>query len=208
MKNITRSKDFFNPRKAIPFIILSLVFSAGCQKFIDNKLIKQDITQVNLVSNNPAWNPVHLDSSLMNAWGLTWAPSGIAWVNSEAGHVSELYSGEGVSLRAGVNIPSPTDVVGGSPTGVVFNSGPGFTLPNHKAANFLFDGVDAVLSGWNGAAGANAFRLGVAPTGSAFTGLTLAANKGRQLSLCRQFRSGPHRCMGYGLCTRHLDAFP
>src|ERR1700761_3361128 len=145
MKNFSRSGDYLNLRKGSLILVLLLVFSAGCQKFIDNKLIKQDITQVNLVSNNPAWNPAHLDSSLINAWGLAWAPSGIAWVNSEAGHVSELYSGEGVSLRAGVNIPSPTDSVGGSPTGVVFNSGPGFTLPNHKAANFLFDGVDAVL---------------------------------------------------------------
>jgi uncharacterized protein (TIGR03118 family) len=190
MKHLSRSRDYFNPRKDLLFILFLLVFSAGCQKFVDNKLIKQDITQVNLVSNNWNWNPAHFDSSLINAWGLAWAPSGIAWVNSEAGHVSELYSGEGVSLRAGVNIPSPLDLVGGSPTGVVFNNVPGFTLADGKPANFLFDGVDAVLSGWNGTAGANAFRIGVAPAKSSYTGLTLAASKGINYLYAANFGAG------------------
>jgi uncharacterized protein (TIGR03118 family) len=172
------------------FFLSLLVFSVGCKKNVEDKLVKEDLTQVILVSNDPAWNPAHLDSSLINAWGLAWAPSGIAWVNSQAGHVSELYSGEGVSLRAGVNIPSPADTIGGNPTGIVFNNVPGFTLPNGKAANFLFDGVDAVLSGWNGAAGANAFRKGVGRTNSSYTGLALAASKGANYLYAANFGAG------------------
>jgi uncharacterized protein (TIGR03118 family) len=190
MKNITRSKDFFNPGKVSLLFVSLLILSAGCQKFVDNKLVKQNLTQVNLVSNNRNWNPVHFDSSLINAWGLAWSPTGIAWVNSEAGHVSELYSSEGASIRAGVNIPSPADAIGGSPTGIVFNNVQGFTLANGKAANFLFDGVDAVLSGWNGAAGANAFNIGVAPAKSSYTGLALAASKGVNYLYAANFGKG------------------
>src|SRR5450432_3474806 len=113
MKNITLPKIFFNFRYAGLFLAFLFVLSMGCRKFLDNKLVRVDLSQVNLVSNDPNWNPAHLDPSLVNAWGLTWSPGGIAWVNSEAGHVSELYSGEGVAIRPGVNIPSPKDSVGG-----------------------------------------------------------------------------------------------
>lgn len=190
MKNITPPKNFFNFRYAALFLAFLLVLSMGCRKFIDNKVVRVDLSQVNLVSNDPQWNPAHLDPSLENAWGLAWSPTGIAWVNSEAGHVSELYSGEGASIRPGVNIPSPNDSVGGSPTGIVFNNVKGFTLPNSKAANFLFDGVDAVLSGWNGAAGNNAFRLGVGAGKTSYTGLALAASKGVNYLYAANFGAG------------------
>ncbi len=207
MKNITRSKDFFNPGTAFLSFLLFLLFSVGCQKNVEDKLVKQDLTQVILVSNDPAWNPAHLDPSLVNAWGLAWAPSGIAWVNSQAGHVSELYSGEGVSLRAGVNIPSPADTIGGNPTGIVFNNVPGFTLPNGKAANFLFDGVDAVLSGWNGAAGANAFRKGVGSAKSSYTGLALAASNGVNYLYAANFGAGTIDVWDTGFVARQGFSF-
>src|SRR5450432_3227064 len=190
MKNNRRSKDLFDPGKVSLLLLSFLVFSASCKKLVEDKFLKQNLSEVILVSNDPAWNPAHLDSSLINAWGLAWAPSGIAWVNSQAGHQSNLYSGEGVALRAGIKIPSPADTVGGNPTGIVFNNVKGFTLPDGKAANFLFDGVDAVLSGWNGPAGANAFRIGVGSTKSSYTGLALAASNGVNYLYAANFGAG------------------
>ncbi|MEJ0081767.1 MAG: TIGR03118 family protein [Puia sp.] len=122
--------------------------------------------------------------------GLAWAPSGIAWVNSMSGHVSELYTGEGAIVRAPVNIPSPTDTIGGLPTGIIFAGGAGFTLANNAAPNFLFVGVDGVFSGWNGAAGNNALRIADNSATSAYTGLTLATWNGSHLLYAANFRAG------------------
>src|SRR5580765_7743786 len=142
------------------FLLLSfLVLSIGCRKVNIDKKDLRDFNQVNLVANSAAYSPVTVDPTLRNAWGLAWSPGGIAWVNANAGHVSELYSAEGAIIRPGVNIPSPTDTIGGTPTGIVFAGGAGFKLSNGQPAAFLFVGDDGVVSGWNGAAGNNALRI-------------------------------------------------
>jgi uncharacterized protein (TIGR03118 family) len=150
----------------------------------------RDFKQVNLVSNSAAYSPLLVDPTLQNAWGLAWAPSGIAWVNSQVGHVSELYTGEGAIVRPPVHIPSPTDTIGGTPTGIVFAGGAGFTLSNNAAPNFLFAGDDGVLSGWNGAAGSNALRIGAGAAPTSYTGLTLATVSGKHLLYGANFGAG------------------
>ncbi|HEX3766810.1 MAG TPA: hypothetical protein VHT72_00460, partial [Puia sp.] len=142
MNNLTPSKFRLEPARLSLYFVIILLLSLGCRKAnIDNKGLR-NFQQVNLVANSGAYSPVLVDPTLHNAWGLAWAPSGIAWVNSMAGHVSELYTGEGAIVRPPVNIPSPTDTVGGLPTGIVFSGGAGFTLANSQAPNFLFVGVD------------------------------------------------------------------
>ena len=130
--------------------------------------------QINLVANRSEYNPKTIDQTLINGFGMAWSPTGIAWVNSVGGHVSELYNAEGSIVRAPVNIPSRTDTINGLPTGIVFSGGKGFQSPGGSAA-FLFSGFDGVISGWNGAAGLNAKRLKTPPSAS-YTGLTIAAN--------------------------------
>jgi hypothetical protein len=156
MNNLTPYRFRFQPGRLSLFFVFILLLSLGCRKGnIDNKGLR-NFQQVNLVANSGAYSPVLIDPTLHNAWGLAWAPSGIAWVNSMSGHVSELYTGEGAIVRPPVNIPSPTDTIGGLPTGIVFAGGAGFKLANNASPNFLFVGVDGVFSGWNGAAGNNA----------------------------------------------------
>src|SRR6185503_19800539 len=64
----------------------------GCHKPppIDNKDLR-DFQVINLVANSDEYHPKFIDSTLINAFGIAWSPSGIAWVNSLGGHVSELY---------------------------------------------------------------------------------------------------------------------
>jgi uncharacterized protein (TIGR03118 family) len=166
----------------------------GCKRFLinleDNKRVGENFSQVNLVANNASYGATHMDTLLQNAWGLAWAPSGIAWVNSQAGHVSALYDQNGVALRAPIRIPSPGDTIGGNPTGIVFNSVPGFTLPNNKPANFIFVGVDGVISAWNGTAGNNAIRIGTGGGKSSYTGLALASSGGKNFLYAANFGIG------------------
>jgi uncharacterized protein (TIGR03118 family) len=116
------------------------------------------------------------------------SPGGIAWVNSLGGPVSELYTSEGAIVRPPVNIPSPTDTIGGLPTGIVFAGGAGFKLANNLPAAFLFNGVDGVLSGWNG--GNKAQRIANNSMTSVYTGLAIETRNGSNLLYAANSRTG------------------
>ena len=158
----------------------------GCHKPppIDNKDLR-DFKVVNLVANTEEYHPQFIDTTLINAFGIAWSPSGIAWVNSVGGHASNLYDFTGVRLRD-VKIPSPADTVGGFPCGIVFSNNMGFKLSNGRSAIFLFSSFDGVISGWNGQAGNNAERL-KAPPRASYTGLAIARDKGRPLIYAANF---------------------
>src|SRR5882762_6333365 len=102
-------------------LITAAALSFGCHKSnVDNKDLR-DFQQVNLVANTAEYQPKRIDKTLQNGFGVAWSPNGIAWVNSVLGHVSELYTADGDSIRPGIKIPaSPTDAENGLPCGIVF----------------------------------------------------------------------------------------
>ncbi len=182
-RKLTRMRR--QPFKNLPLIIaLATFLFFGCHKSNVNEQDLRDFKQINLVANTEEYHPRTIDPTLINGFGLAWSPGGIAWVNSVGGHVSELYSAEGDTLRR-VNIPSPTDTIGGFPCGIVFSSGKGFNLPNGGSA-FLFTGFDGVLSGWNPASGNNALRLRN-PVGASYTGLAIGSNAGQNFIYAANF---------------------
>jgi uncharacterized protein (TIGR03118 family) len=166
-----------------------LVVITGCNKDFNPKAIK-DFNQVNLVANNNEYNNPFVDTALVNAWGLAFNPTGIAWVSSQAGHVSTVYTRDGATARPPVNIPSPGGPAGGNPTGIVFNGSQDFVLSNGKPALFIFVGVDGILSGWNSTAGNNALLVKNNVANSSYTGLTLAVNAGANYLYAANFKSG------------------
>ena len=181
----------YNYWRGPSLLLLTLyLFFAGCKKISIDKDDLRNFQQVNLVANSGAYAPVLTDGSLLNAWGLAWSPTRIAWVNSHDGHVSELYTEAGGIVRPPVHIPSPTDTIGGQPTGIVFAGGAGFKLANSQGALFLFAGEDGVLSGWNGAAGNNALRIADNSASAHYTGLALTTNNGSHLLYAANFKSG------------------
>jgi uncharacterized protein (TIGR03118 family) len=190
MKRFTPSKAWQRPANLYLLFISFAILSTGCKKVSIDKNDLRDFQQVNLVANSPDYSPALVDPTLHNAWGLAWAPVGIAWVNSHNNGVSELYTAEGAMVRPGINIPSPTNPTGGMPTGIVFAGGAGFTLANKQPAAFLFDGDDGVLSGWNGPAGANAFRLANNSASASYFGLALNTWNGHHLLYAANFKTG------------------
>ena len=167
------------------------VLAAACHKSnIDQKDLR-NFEQVVLVANNAKYGPKLVDPTLQNGWGLAWAPSGIAWVNANGDFVSELYTGEGAIVRPPVNIPSPTDSVGGVPSGIAFVGGRGFVLADHQGANFMFVGEDGILSGWNGADGNNAQRVKDNSATAFYKGLALdSTGPGHNYLYAANFKSG------------------
>ncbi|WP_162915360.1 TIGR03118 family protein [Paraflavitalea soli] len=173
-----------------PYALLCavLIFVAGCKKLDELKQLK-NFEQVNLVGNNQEYNPAHVDPTLINGWGIAFSATGTPWVNSQGGHVSEVYDREGVIVRPPVNIPSPGGPTGGNPTGIVFNGGADFVLSNGQAARFIFVGVDGILSAWNGAAGNNALLIKNDAATAAYTGLTNALMDGNNYLYAADFRA-------------------
>jgi len=171
-------------RSGTSFLLMATaaVLSFSCQKGHGDDKPLRDFDVINLVANKAKYHPVQpLDPTLINGFGVAWSSGGIAWVNSVGGHVSELYSAEGVKIKA-VNIPSSNniaDTAHGLPCGVVFTAGKGFKLPNGGGTSlFAFTGFDGVLSAWNAASGNNA-KFIHRPSRSSYTGMAMGSFNGR-----------------------------
>src|SRR5437588_4807561 len=94
----------------------------------------------------------HVDSNLVNSWGMAASPSGIIWVSDNGTGVSTLYNQDGTANSLVVTIPAKEEHQTGNPTGVVFNSTAFFKVTkngNSQPARFIFVSEDGTISGWN-----------------------------------------------------------
>jgi uncharacterized protein (TIGR03118 family) len=86
----------------------------------------------------------HVDSRLVNAWGLAASPTGPWWTSNEASSTSTLYSGEGRKQLLTVS-------VAGGPTGIVHYGGKGFLVSaggRSGPARFVYACEDGMLRAW------------------------------------------------------------
>jgi uncharacterized protein (TIGR03118 family) len=84
------------------------------------------------------------DAALVNAWGLAASPTGPWWTANEARGRSTLYAADGRKQAL-------TVVVGGGPTGIVYNGGRGFVVRGggvSAPARFIYACEDGMLRGW------------------------------------------------------------
>jgi len=91
-------------------LCLCLLLGTGCKK-IAQHFIPNDYDQVNLVADVPGFGAAHIDSGLVNAWGIAVAPSGPIWISAAETGLSPIYDKTGATLRPSVAIPTPTDSV-------------------------------------------------------------------------------------------------
>jgi uncharacterized protein (TIGR03118 family) len=204
MKKISYTvRDFILGKVTLFFLILSLsLISTGCDKFFDKfhddfpekPDRMEDYKQVNLVaSTNEEYDARRIEPRLVNAWGLTFNPNGVAWINAEDTGLSFVFDGEGNEVRPPVAIPSPDAATGGSPTGIVFNSSTDFKLSDGNPARFIFAGTDGVISAWN--AGDQAEKVvdnsaGKGKVGAVYTGLALVSNYSKSYLYAANFSKG------------------
>ncbi|MDB5365557.1 MAG: motif protein [Rhodospirillales bacterium] len=135
--------------------------------------------QQNLVSNGSVPGTL-TDPNLINAWGMSYSPTGPFWVSSNGADVATLYNGAGVIQSLVVSTPA-------APTGQVFNGGSGFTITNgtiSAPARFLFASESGTISGWNSTVNPT---HAVIPTGgdqsgagAVYKGLAIATDAGAQ----------------------------
>jgi uncharacterized protein (TIGR03118 family) len=135
-------------------------------------------TVTNLVSNLPG-KAQHQDTSLINAWGISYAPGGYFWVSDNGTGLSTLYNSMGVKQSLVVTIPSSSGGGTGSPTGQAYNGTTGFVVSQNGhsgAAQFIFATFDGTISGWNPGVNATAAVIAVNNTGAWYTGLTMGTS--------------------------------
>jgi len=135
------------------FVLLFFIVNSSCKK---NEhafpFLLDSYEQVNLVSDTMGFGAAIIDPNLVNAWGITEAPSGPIWISANGTGVSPIYNKSGVTLRPPVTIPSAmSDAGGGTPSGIVFNGTKGFVIPGTTTiSRFIFASEDGIISGWGG----------------------------------------------------------
>lgn len=135
-------------------------------------------TVTNLVSDLPG-KAQHQDTSLINAWGISYSASGPFWVSDNVTGLSTLYDATGVKQALVVTIPSSSGAGIGSPTGQVYNSTLNFvvTQNGHSGnAQFIFATFDGTISGWAPGVNATTAVVAVNNTGAWYTGLAIGVS--------------------------------
>jgi uncharacterized protein (TIGR03118 family) len=105
--------------------------------------------RVNLISDIDGVARI-TDPNLVNPWGMAAGPTTPLWINNNGADVSSLYTGGvrgSIPAIVGLNVAIPQ----GAPTGIVFNSTPGFTIAmggTTGPAAFIFDSEAGVISAW------------------------------------------------------------
>src|SRR5712691_4910800 len=130
----------FLGKGAGPVALLALSFLAVLAPAAEDN----SYTVHNLVSDVPGAAD-HIDSNLVNAWGLAAGPTSPWWVADNGTDVSTLYAGDGSLIPLVVK-------VAGAPTGTVFNGGSNFVVSHGGASGpsvFLFATEGGTIRGWN-----------------------------------------------------------
>ncbi len=118
------------------------------------------------------------DGQLVNPWGLAASREGPWWVANEGRSTSTIYSSEGQKQALTVTVP-------GGPTGVVFNSGPGFVVHGNGVAapaRFIYACEDGMIRAWaptvpSGWSTQAVVAVDTGASGTLFRGVTLARGK-------------------------------
>lgn len=139
----SRPSRFFSLAPVVSAFILLLAFTTDAWAGYAAK---------NLVSDIPG-AARRTDFNLVNPWGIAVGSSGTIWVANNGTGTSTLYDQTGVPQDLVVTIPaSATNTDGANPTGIVFNSGPGFVVSENGVSGpsiFIFVSEDGSISGWS-----------------------------------------------------------
>jgi uncharacterized protein (TIGR03118 family) len=130
------------PRATTAFaaLVVAALLSGGSASAAESSY-----TVTNLVSDVPGL-AASVDSSLVNAWGLTSLPGSPWWVADNGTDASTLYRANGTKVPLTVAVPD-------EPTGAVSNTGSNFVVSNGGSsgpAAFLFATEEGKILGWAG----------------------------------------------------------
>ena len=138
-QGVSDMRGFMLSRAAARCLLLSAVLSVPAVAQKDNSYTVQ-----NLVSDG-AIDALHVDTNLVNAWGIARSAMSPWWVANANTGTSTLYNGMGTPQTLIVQVP-------GAPTGIVFNGSMDFVITDGTASGpafFIFASLSGTISGWN-----------------------------------------------------------
>ena len=192
MRNNLRNETTINqtPRHLSLFILPVLLAlscaSATARGGHDRHHTAGQYRQTNLVSDLPGAAALQ-DSTLVNAWGISFSPTSPFWVSATESGKAVIYAVTNDALGVAYVTKQPLEVTipgEGNVTGQVFNNTSGF---NSNA--FLFVSEDGTISGWRPALGPAAETLGTR-AGAVYKGVTLATTTHGPVLLAANFSEG------------------
>jgi uncharacterized protein (TIGR03118 family) len=142
----------------------------------------------------------HVDSNLVNPWGMAASTNGIIWVSDNGTGVSTLYRQDGTAMSLVVEIPSAghhhNDTA--APTGIVLNNTQFFPVTKNGTslpARFIFVSEDGVISGWNPTLDQTHAIIAVnnghpGPHGAIYKGVTLGVANNQNFLYATNFHAG------------------
>ena len=128
-----------------------------------------------LIEDNSAGVARVTDASLVNPWGIAFNSTGIMWIADNGSATSTVYDTAGAKQALSVTIPSKLGATGGTPTGIVVNTTPGFVIPTSTAAHWIFANLDGTIAAWSTGTGAH-IVANRSSNGAVYTGLALATS--------------------------------
>src|SRR5436309_13431151 len=140
-------------------VLAARISAAGVNAYVQHNLVSDGSLPAD-----------HVDSNLVNAWGLTAQPTSPWWVADNGTDVSTIYTADGT--------PRPRVVsVRNAPTGAVSNTGSSFVVGSGPAL-FLFATEEGKLLGWNMSLGTTAQVVAdKSGEGAVFKGLAIAGDR-------------------------------
>lgn len=147
------------------------------------------IEVTNLVTDDQGANPAQTtDPDLVNAWGISYAPTGPFWVSDNGTGVTTLYSvnpATNATTKLGLTVTIPGD---GSITGQTFN--PAFGSGAFNGDLFAFVSEDGTISGWRASLGTSAEVLQIGSDANIYKGTTFATVGTHSYVYSANFRNG------------------
>lgn len=163
-----------------------------------NAQVAGEFRRVNLVSDIPGV-ALRSDAHLVNCWGIAFSASSPVWIANNGTGTSTLYLGDGTPAPTPaaplvVTIPGPGAGETSAPTGLVFNSTPGFVVSaGAKSGNsvFIFSTEDGTIAGWSPAVDLHNAVIAVPNSGTAiYKGLAIATSGGKAFLYATNFHDG------------------
>jgi uncharacterized protein (TIGR03118 family) len=127
-------------------------------------------TATKLTGDDAVLGAAHADPNLRDAWGLAFAPNGIAWISANRSNKALLYDALGAPQALIVDVPPGAAGGNSAPTGQIFNG----STTAFMGDEFILAGEDGAIAGWSAGTTATV-RVDNSSAGAIYKGLARVA---------------------------------
>jgi uncharacterized protein (TIGR03118 family) len=138
-------------------------------------LAREDSYSVTRLVSDPPQRAAHVDTHLVNPWGIAFNPNAFVWIANNGTGTATLYDGKGQPSPPAPDGPLVVNIPGGSPTGMIFNGTDDFMV-NGQAAPFILASEAGIISAWSPKVDLHNAQHMAARAGAIYKGLAIAAN--------------------------------